>query len=70
MVVAGVDASTTATGICVARDGEIIYHTLIKVSAYKEKDAEKRMKIMLKSICDILDQYELYDVTLDSRYYY
>lgn len=59
MVVAGIDASTTATGVTLMRDGEIIYHTLIKISAYKEKDAEKRIKMMLKSICEILDQYEL-----------
>jgi Holliday junction resolvasome RuvABC endonuclease subunit len=59
MVVAGIDASTVATGICIMKDGELIYRTLIKISAYKEKDAEKRIKMMLKGVCEILDQYEL-----------
>lgn len=59
MVVAGVDASTTATGVSVMLDGELIYHTLIKISAYKEKDAEKRIKMMLKGICEILDQHDI-----------
>lgn len=59
MVVAGLDASTTATGVSVMIDGELTYYTLIKISSYKEKDAEKRIKMMLKSICEVLNQYEL-----------
>ena len=59
MVVAGIDASTTATGVCVMDDGELIYHTLIKISPYKEKDAEKRIKMMLAGICKILEQYSV-----------
>lgn len=60
MVVAGIDASTTATGISIMTDnGELMYHTLIKISAYKEKDAEKRIKMMLSRICEVLDKYKL-----------
>ena len=59
MVVAGVDASTKATGICVMSDSELIYHTLISINSRKEPDAEKRIKIMLAKICEILDQYDI-----------
>lgn len=59
MVVAGIDASTTATGVCVMIDGELKYHTLIAINSRKEKDAEKRIKMMLVQICDILDQYDI-----------
>lgn len=60
MVVAGIDASTKATGICVMKEnGELIYHTLISINARKEPDAEKRIKIMLIKICEILDQYDI-----------
>lgn len=59
MVVAGIDASTTATGVCVMIDGELKYHTLIAINSRKEKDAEKRIKMMLMQICEILDQYDI-----------
>lgn len=59
MVVAGIDASTTATGICIMKNGELVYHELIKISTYKEKDAEKRINMMLIRLRDILDQYNL-----------
>lgn len=59
MVVAGIDASTTATGVCVMIDGELKYHTLIAINSRKEKDAEKRIKMMLVKICEILDQYDI-----------
>lgn len=57
MLVAGIDASTTATGICLMEDGKLIYYTLIEIKPYKEKDAEKRIKTMLIKICEILNQY-------------
>lgn len=59
MVVAGIDASTKNTGICIMRNGELIYHTLISINARKEPDAEQRIKIMLTKICEILDQYDI-----------
>ena len=59
MVVAGVDASTTATGVCIMKDCEVIYHTLIAINPRKETDAEKRIKTMLVKLCEILDKYEL-----------
>ena len=59
MVVAGLDASTTATGVAIMENGKLIYHTLIAINARKEKDAEKRIKIMLAKLCEILDQYDL-----------
>ena len=59
MVVAGIDASTTATGVSVMNNGELIYHTLIAINSRKEKDAEKRIKTMLVKICEILDGYNI-----------
>jgi Holliday junction resolvasome RuvABC endonuclease subunit len=59
MLVAGIDASTTATGVSVMHDGELIYYELIAIDAKKEKDAYKRIKEMLTRICVILDQYEI-----------
>ena len=59
MVVAGIDASTTATGVSIMKDGELKYHTLIAINSRKEKDAEKRIKTMLVKICEILDGYDI-----------
>ena len=59
MVVAGIDASTTATGVGIMKDGELIYHTLIAINSRKEPDAEKRIKTMLVRICEILDKYDV-----------
>lgn len=59
MLVAGIDASTTATGVSIMRNGELLYYTLIAIDSKKEKDAYKRIKEMLVSICDILDRYDI-----------
>jgi Holliday junction resolvasome RuvABC endonuclease subunit len=59
MLVAGVDASTTATGVSVMKDGELIYYELIAIDSKKEKDAYKRIKEMLIRICAILDKYKI-----------
>lgn len=59
MVVAGIDASTTATGISIMEDSELKQHFLIEINSRKEKDAEKRIKIMLAKICEILAQYDI-----------
>ena len=59
MVVAGIDASTTATGVSIMQDGELKYHTLIAINSRKEKDAERRIKTMLVKICEILDSYDI-----------
>ena len=59
MVVAGIDASTTATGVSVMQNGDLKYHTLIAINSRKEKDAEKRIKMMLVKICEILDGYDI-----------
>ena len=59
MIVAGIDASTTATGVCVMKDGKLVYQTLIAISSSKEKDAEKSIKMMLMKMCDILNEYDI-----------
>lgn len=65
MVVAGIDASTTATGVCVMNDGELIYYELIAINSKKEKDAYKRIKEMLIRICAILDKYKIDKVYME-----
>ena len=65
MVVAGIDASTTATGVCIMQDGELKYRTLIAINSRKEKDAEKRIKTMLVKICEILDGYDIDSVYME-----
>lgn len=59
MVVAGIDASTTATGVSIMENAELKQHFLIEINPRKEKDAEKRIKIMLAKICEILAQYDI-----------
>ena len=39
MLVAGIDASTTATGVAIMMDGELLYYELIAIDSKKEKDA-------------------------------
>lgn len=65
MVVVGIDASTTATGVSVMKDGELIYYTLIAIDSKKERDAYKRIKEMLIKICDILNQYDIDKVYME-----
>lgn len=59
MVVAGIDASTKATGVSIMRDGELIYYKLIAIDSKKIPDAYERIKKMFVMICEILDQYEV-----------
>lgn len=59
MLVAGIDASTKATGVSIMRDGELIYYTLIAIDSKKVPDAYDRIKKMFVQICDILDKYDI-----------
>lgn len=65
MLVAGIDASTTATGVAIMNDGELLYYELIAIDSKKEKDAYKRIKEMLIRICGILDQYAIEKVYME-----
>ena len=65
MLVAGIDASTTATGVAILRDGELIYYELIAIDSKKEKDAYKRVQEMLIRICGILDKYRVEKVYME-----
>ena len=59
MLVAGIDASTKATGISIMHDGELIYYTLIAIDSKEEPDAYERIKRMFVKICEILDKYDV-----------
>jgi Holliday junction resolvasome RuvABC endonuclease subunit len=58
MLVAGIDASTKATGVSIMRDGELLYYKLIAIDSKKVPDAYERIKKMFVMICEILEQYE------------
>ena len=57
MVVAGIDGGTNSSGLCIMKDGELKFRTLIDL--HKEKNAMKRIQNMLLKICEILDQYDV-----------
>lgn len=65
MLVAGIDASTKATGVSVMSDGELVYHELITIDSKKEPDAYKRINEMLIKISNILDQYNIDKVYME-----
>lgn len=65
MTVAGIDASTTASGVSIMRDGELVFYTLIKI---KEKDTMKRIGFMLKEICGILDKYDIDVICMEKAF--
>ena len=66
LTVAGIDASTTKTGVTIMTDGNLVYYTLIDL--HKEKDAMKRIPIMLVKICEILDQYDIDAVHMEKAF--
>ena len=65
MLVAGIDASTTATGVAIMNDGELLHYELIAIDSKKEKDAYKRVQEMLIRICGILDGYDVSKVYIE-----
>lgn len=67
MRVAGIDGSTTSTGISIMNDGVLEYYTLINLTSEK-KDAMKRVRHMMMSIYDVLEQYELDAVYMEKAF--
>ena len=59
MLVAGIDASTKATGVSIMNDGELIYYKLISINSKDVPDAYERIKKMFVQICEILDKYDI-----------
>jgi Holliday junction resolvasome RuvABC endonuclease subunit len=59
MLVAGIDASTKATGVVIMRDGELVYYKLISIDSKEVPDAYERIKKMFVKICEILDKYDV-----------
>lgn len=66
LTVAGIDASTTKTGVSIMTDGKLIYYTLIDL--HKEKDAIKRIQNMMMKICEVLDQYDIDTVYMEKAF--
>jgi Holliday junction resolvasome RuvABC endonuclease subunit len=65
MTVAGIDGSTTASGVSIMIDGKLVFYTLIKL---KEKDTMKRIGLMLKEICSILDKYDVDIICMEKAF--
>ena len=66
MLVAGIDASTTKTGVAIMLDGELLFYTLVDL--HKEKDAMKRIPNMLLKICDVLENYDIDKVYMEKAF--
>lgn len=66
MVVAGIDASTKATGIAIMIDSKLVFRTFIDL--HKEKDATKRIPQMLLKICETLDCYDIDEVHMEKAF--
>lgn len=66
MLVAGIDASTNATGVSIMQDGKLEFYCLIDL--HKEKDTMKRIRNMLMKICEVLDQYRIDVVYMEKAF--
>lgn len=66
LTVAGIDASTTRTGISVMKDGKLIFYTLIDL--HEDRDTTRRIKNMLLEICKVLDQYDIDAVYMEKAF--
>lgn len=67
MIVAGIDGSTTSTGVSIMIDGKLEYYTLINLSK-ETKDPMRRIRHMLLEICSILDKYSLDAVYMEKAF--
>ena len=67
MLVAGIDASTTSTGVSIMKDGVLQYYTLIDLTN-ERKDAMKRVRHMMMEICKVLDHYKIDAVYMEKAF--
>lgn len=67
MIVAGIDGSTTKTGVTIMKDGKIQSYTLIDLSKEK-KDPIKRILHMQSEICKFLDRYDVDVVHMEKAF--
>jgi Holliday junction resolvasome RuvABC endonuclease subunit len=65
MLVAGIDASTKATGVSIMQDGELIYYELIEINSKETPDAYERINKMFTKISQILDKYKIDDMYME-----
>lgn len=66
MIVAGVDGSTTKSGVSIMKNGKLEFYTLIDL--HKEKDAMKRICMMQVQICDVLQRYNVDKVYMEKAF--
>lgn len=67
MIVAGIDGSTTKSGITIMKDSELVTYTLIDLSKEK-KDPIKRILHMQLEICKFLDQYDVDVIQMEKAF--
>ena len=65
MIVVGIDGSTKSSGLSIMVDGNLEFYTLIE---HKEKDAMQRIRLMLRSICEILDKYDIDTICMEKAF--
>jgi Holliday junction resolvasome RuvABC endonuclease subunit len=66
MVIAGIDRSTNMSGVSIMEDGKLKFYTLIDL--HKEKDAMKRIRMMLLKICEILELHDIDAIYMEKAF--
>lgn len=66
-IVAGIDGSTTKSGVSIMIDGKLEFYTLIDLHKETE-DAMKRICMMQIQICDILKRYDIDEVYMEKAF--
>lgn len=61
--VAGIDGSTTKSGVSIMCDGILEHYTLIDL--HKEKDVMKRISMMMMMICEVMSKYNVDQVYME-----
>lgn len=66
MIIAGIDGSTTKSGVSIMIDNKLEFYTLIDL--HKEKDAMKRICMMQTQICNVLQRYNVDKVYMEKAF--
>ena len=66
MVIAGIDGSTNMSGVSIMEDGNLKFYTLIDL--HKEKDAMKRIRMMLLKICEVLEFHDVDAIYMEKAF--
>lgn len=67
MIVAGIDGSTTKSGVAIMEDKKLKFYTFINLSK-ETQDPMKRIRHMQLEICKILDQYDVDAIYMEKAF--